>query len=149
MFSKVIEFLNSFISLAIPIFEILNLVNYFSRPRNYRCINGIISSQTLKLNECNNPLSCDENDLYKDCLKLVNYGDIFFNILICFYMLIGIVANLVEFISIFCKDDDINPIIKCIDFISLAVLTFSKFLFVRIMENVFLFKMVLSILNCL
>ena len=38
-------------------------------------------------------------------------------------MLIGIVANLVEFISIFCKDDDINPIIKCIDFISLAVLT--------------------------
>ena len=44
MFSKVIEFLNSFISLAIPIFEILNLVNYFSRPRNYRCINGIISS---------------------------------------------------------------------------------------------------------
>ena len=94
-------------------------------------------------------LSCDENDLYKDCLKLVNYGDIFFNILICFYMLIGIVANLVEFISIFCKDDDINPIIKCIDFISLAVLTFSKFLFVRIMENVFLFKMVLSILNCL
>jgi len=123
MFDKVKEILLFFVSLGIAALELYNLINYFKRPRNYGCINGFIAQSNFTQTECTHPLHCDSSsETIQEFIKLINQGDILFEMINCIYLAFSLMLILIESI-IFFKKVESNIIIKNLDYIALAIIS--------------------------
>jgi hypothetical protein len=124
--SKVMDFLLCIISLGIVGLEVYSLVNYLSRPRDYKCLNGMIISRNLQTrnDNCKDALHCVDNvELYQSYIKYTNQGDLLFTIILCFYMLVSIIITAVELILVFYKNKEVHIFLKCLDYIAFVVLS--------------------------